>query len=642
MNTFINVNFFSNFIFLVFNFFFAFSMYGWGKLFFLRNITKFISLNIVIGMGFTLFVGGILNYFSLASQNYIKIIFLIGIFFSFFEIYKYCNYSNFILMFKKINKINLIFLIPGILLILTIYSSINPDVYNYHDDFQKYFLHPIKMLESGSIFGSSLSSVGTETFGGQSFFQSFYIGWLGIKAINIFDSVFCLSICFLLILEWSIKKGIVIYGSLIAALLLIINQQYVNVSSIYSGVLFMMASNIFVLKILKGHSSIQNCSNFKNIIGMSLCFASLFILKTTYVLFSFVFFSIFVTFFVIFLKTKKNLVISITLIPLLSILFALPWLIYSLKNYINLNISDEKNLIFDFKNFNFDFINLISTKPLYYGGSTLHYSLLIFFGIIFLILLTFLLFQKKIDFDNYNKSVFIVSISSLISVLVIYFIFIFLSGSGYFPLSSSIRYSIPFIISLVLIGILFLYSIIPIKLKYFRIFISINIIVFLITFFSEYTNNTLQSFKCGNKLSFTSFACSKKYIAYNNDVFSPDKKLLVRKWQEMIPEGEAIMSWINTPFYLDFKRNKIIEIDIVGLDNPWSFFPSAKYMIWEYNNYATRSIKTLTSSARNDAYYDRKNAIAALNFIKKIDTLIKSYKIQIISNDGSTLVFKII
>ena len=326
---------------------------------------------------------------------------------------------------------------------------------------------------------------------------------------------------------------------------------------------------------------------------------------------------------------------------MLSFLIALPWSIFTIKNYIDVRQSNNENFFLNLEIFKFNFPSLISTKPLFYGGTQFHYTMLIFFGILFIILTVYLILKKKVEFQTYDRGTIISSSSSLISVLIIYLILMILSGLDYFPLSSSIRYSIPFIIALVPVGILILYSLIPFSMKYFRIFICTYIIFFSIAFFPQYIKNIYQSYKCGSKLSFTSFACSKKYIAYNKNVFSKNKKLLVRQWQENIPAGQAVMVWVNTPFYLNFKRNEIIEIDIVGLDNSWAIFPSAKYMIWEYNSFATRSLKALYYSAKNDSYYDRKNAIKTINFIKRINELFKSNKIRIIKDDGSTIIFKI-
>ena len=66
-----------NFFILIF--LFSFSMFGWGNIFFSKPISNLISINIVIGMGFTLFLGGILNFLSLANENSIRAIFFIGL-----------------------------------------------------------------------------------------------------------------------------------------------------------------------------------------------------------------------------------------------------------------------------------------------------------------------------------------------------------------------------------------------------------------------------------------------------------------------------------------------------------------------------------------------------------------------------------
>ena len=101
------------------------------------------------------------------------------------------------------------------------------------------------------------------------------------------------------------------------------------------------------------------------------------------------------------------------------------------------------------------------------------------------------------------------------------------------------------------------------------------------------------------------------------------------------------MVWINTPFYLDFKRNKIFEIDINGIGGPGAVFPTAKYMIWEYNSFATRKIKALEHIAKNAALFDRKDSIKTLEFIRNIQKLSKKNKIELIKDDGSAVIFKI-
>ena len=102
------------------------------------------------------------------------------------------------------------------------------------------------------------------------------------------------------------------------------------------------------------------------------------------------------------------------------------------------------------------------------------------------------------------------------------------------------------------------------------------------------------------------------------------------------------MAWINSPFFLDFKRNKIIEIDIAGLDNNWAIFPSSNYMILEHDSYATRSIEDLKFSQMNAALIDRRYSIRALEHLQKIINLNKQKKLKIIFSNNSYSIFKIL
>ena len=101
------------------------------------------------------------------------------------------------------------------------------------------------------------------------------------------------------------------------------------------------------------------------------------------------------------------------------------------------------------------------------------------------------------------------------------------------------------------------------------------------------------------------------------------------------------MAWINTPFFLDFKRNEINEIVIGGFNNPWTVFPSAKFLIYEHNGYATRSLEKIVNSANNDYLLDRKISIRTIQHIKKINQLIKTDKAKVIKKDNSIIILEI-
>ena len=617
-------------------------MYGWGHIFLFKSLSNYLIANVVIGMGVLLFIGGILNYLNLAYQSSIEFLFFIGIIIFIIKVFINWHHFQSINLFKNFKKIHYLFLLPIILLIISIISSINPDVYNYHDDYQKYFTHPIKMLETGSVFGSKLNAIGQQTLGGQAFFQSFFISFLGLNSINIFDSVFCLSLCIIFILELSFKGKIPLFGILIACLMVLIHPQFVNISSLYSAVLFIVTSIILTLEFYLKHRN-ANFSYLKIILSLSFCFASLAVLKTGNIIFALLYFALFVTLICIFFQFNKKILHFILITPFLSLSLFSPWIIFPFKLLLNSNETTNKPLDLNMEFFQVEpyYKTLMSIKPLFYGGTQLSYTLLNIIGLFFIILLVFF-FKKKIIFsDQHNKEIlFIGSLSIITGVLINFILIIF--GKKYYDIATITRYSIPFIIGTIPIGILIFYMLLSKKLKYSKYTFCIIVILISFNFFPQFIKRTAQSYKCGSQLSFSSFACSENYINYSKEALYEDKRLLVKKLQSHIPKNKRIMAWINLPFFLDFKRNEIIDISIEGFDNPWTKFPSAEYMIWEYRGFATRSIKSLQNKSKIPFLTDKKHALRTMQHIKKINQLYQAGKIKIIKDDGSIMIFKII
>lgn len=620
--------------FLIFPILFGFSMYGWGSILSNKLSINYVSIKIVVGMALILFLGGVLNVLKISFKQTIDIIFLLGLIFSIIKIYKSIHNKEFFNIFRNINKKYFIFFLPTILLIIHIIFSLNPGSYNVYDDLQKYFVHPIKMLETGSVFGSTLSSMGSQTLGGQAFFQSFFISWLGINSFNIFDNIFCLIITCLLLLEYSIKSKNVLFGSLILCLVILIHSQFVNISSIYSGVIFIISTIIISLEFINKKINLE-----KTIIILSLFFASLFVIKTTLGLFSVVFFSLFLfsTFFV--KKFNNNFFKLSVLTPSLSILLSFPWSFFSIKQFLIVKdkINEPLNIIINENNI--DFLNFFSSETLFYGVTQLHYTMLSIIAFV-VIFLTYIIDKKQnILSEGNSNGVLLVASNSVLSGFFIY-LGLVIFGQLHHSLSTVIRYSIPFLIATIPLGILMMYSILPKTHRIYKLIFFILIISISVSFIPQYVNKIIQSYKCKSQLSFSKSACSKKFINYNENIFDSKKKILTQNLQKEIPAGKSIMVWINTPFFLNFKRNEIIEIDLAGFGNPWAIFPSAEYMIWEHSGYATHSIEYLNKMTQTEKLYDAKNAFYALNYMKNVDEMFKRNEISIIKKDNQFIIFR--
>ena len=160
--------------------------------------------------------------------------------------------------------------------------------------------------------------------------------------------------------------------------------------------------------------------------------------------------------------------------------------------------------------------------------------------------------------------------------------------------------------------------------------------------FAPQTNARIkQALACGSTLAFSAAACTPHYRSYNDAVLKNENaqtpmQTLVALWQNYIPEGEPVIAWVNAPFYLDYRRNQIFEIDISGLANPWARIPAATYVIWEYQGYATRPVPQLQQQANFDPLYDRNIAKKTLVFI---ELLAKSEK-ELIYMDDNVRIFK--
>ena len=115
-------------------------------------------------------------------------------------------------------------------------TQLKPSFYNHYDDFEKYFAHPVRMLQTGTLYGSPLNTLGTATLGGQAFLQGLVVAHAPIGYINACDAIFCFLLTLLLAGGVAIGRPAAATAAALAALAAgLVNPQYVNVAALYSG-----------------------------------------------------------------------------------------------------------------------------------------------------------------------------------------------------------------------------------------------------------------------------------------------------------------------------------------------------------------------------------------------------------------------
>ena len=174
------------------------SLYGWGLL--LHRLAKHPSRNwavtITVGLGAIIFLGGVFNLLRLAYGWTFDILLLIGIVLA----VKYHKFKPESLRKSKSEWLCLAVsgLLIAAIMYFTVQTQLPPKAFNWHDDFEKYFAHPVRMLQTGTLFGSPLSALGSETLGGQAVLHGIVLNHFPIPYINGVDAVFGLLLCLLL------------------------------------------------------------------------------------------------------------------------------------------------------------------------------------------------------------------------------------------------------------------------------------------------------------------------------------------------------------------------------------------------------------------------------------------------------------
>src|SRR5580700_9002035 len=217
---------------------FAFVLYGWGWA--LRRLlsktpkaeTRSWPRTVASGMAVVVFLGGILNLARLAYPWALACVAIAGV-----------ALGIRALLSGERPRVSLAALIPAIaVLSFVVVTQVPPAAYNFHDDYQKYFVHPVRMLQTGAVFGSTLNDIGFDTIGGQAFLDGFVVAAFPIRYINGLGAAFALFLCMMLASQFTRgRRELMLLTILCVLSVAIINPQYVNISALYTGSLLMMA-----------------------------------------------------------------------------------------------------------------------------------------------------------------------------------------------------------------------------------------------------------------------------------------------------------------------------------------------------------------------------------------------------------------
>jgi hypothetical protein len=184
------------------------SLYGWGRL--ARSLTRHPNgtwpVTVALGVSCVIFLGGLLNLCRLALPVGLAGIVLVGLALTTLarrqDGYRLWKIETPLVRWELALQWTAALALTG----FTIAFQLAPSLYNTGDDFQQYFPHAVRMVETGTLYGSPLNGLGGVALGTQAFLQGFIIAFFPIRFINGADAVFCFFLCLVLPLAVTIER----------------------------------------------------------------------------------------------------------------------------------------------------------------------------------------------------------------------------------------------------------------------------------------------------------------------------------------------------------------------------------------------------------------------------------------------------
>ncbi|HVP00835.1 MAG TPA: hypothetical protein VMT15_22365 [Bryobacteraceae bacterium] len=543
---------------------------GWGWAFqkILRQEGDNWPETIVLGLGALVFAGGILNLARLASPWALAILAVAGVLMGVFALRQ---------RLPERPPLAASLMIAAIVL-FTAATQLRPGVYNFHDDFQKYFAHVVRMLETGTVYGSPLSAMGSQTLGAKAFLDGFVAALFPIAYLNGVDAVFGLLLCLMLATQFGATRTT---AALCALTVFAINPQYVNVSALFLGSALIMA----LASLDAGRP-----------LSVGLLYAALIAMKPTFVIF------------VAIHMAAMALAVGLRWAwrsGWATALFLSPWMLVHSPHYVYALLHRRLSPPHVQGTIDTDQIHLFSWAPLDYGDTSMHFTLLAAAIAICGLLCWYAPAGKRM-------------LAFCACSVPAYLVFVYVFSPLEFGYGNSVRYFCPVAIGLA-----------PPAFGWASTFarrrwIPVALTVLIVALFLPSTITRMKWAVHNHSIAaYDWLAQSPPYIAYSRRVLSDHERQAVAAMQNFIPAGEPVLAWINDPFYLDYGRNKIVDIDPAGVGGPWAHLPPAKYLILDYNGYPTATEDDYKDDALDAGAAQRRNAEYTLDFLHRINGLVE-------------------
>lgn len=496
--------------------------------------------------------------------------------------------------------------------LFAIITQAPPRGFNFHDDLEKYFAHPVRMLATGTLGGSPLNSLGLSTLGGQAFLQGFVLSLVPIQYINGLDAVFGLAVLLGTgaALAWRLAPGT--FGVLLVPLALVtINPLYVNTSGVYLPCALMLSAFALMMQERPGTGAGSG-------IILGLLYAGLVALKVTYLLFALVHFSLALITVYQTAGSLRQATRWAGRVVAASAAGIAPWLFVYRTNYLHWGLNPGGEAVAGAG----PLPNLLSSHYRFWGESYASYTLIAVICAVAAMLCAWTSRDRARQHQGLLLGAFAASGTGFLS----YLLSITTLGPLAFGFDAAVRYAIPILsaAAAVALGVL---PRVPLRATST---LALNLAIpagaaIILTFAQTTADRYRQAWDYGSILAFADIARNPAFLDYNAYALSDQARDRVRGFQEQVPAAEPLLAWISTPFHLDYARNRIIDAEPAGMTTPWAHVPpDVRYVLWQYRGVAVRPLELDEEAVNGTNPLEQRTAIRSYKFQLRLQELISA------------------
>jgi hypothetical protein len=480
------------------------------------------------------------------------------------------------------------------------------------------------MLQTGSLRGSSGSALGFETLGGQAFLHGFVLSLASFDALNAVDLGFAWPLCIALAGlgpcrdAWQAATRVLAVWAVAT-----LNPQIVNISATYTASALCLAW----LELGRCQRLVQRAELRSFACASGLLFAALCSLKSTFFLLCGVLYVL--TTFALWIQGGLRRAFQWASPTLGVLLFALlPWLAVHARLFLAPDhLHGLETLGTAYR------VDLLSIAPVLYGGD----SFAVYTFVTFVCgLIAVYAWQKAADGGSWPA--YLVGVCGL-GLCVCYLIMLLVVAPRSQGAVTLMRLCAPLFIALVPAMINLAAQLTKLRSLRTRAALMLFALALCVPFARSLGTRFDAALSFGSILAFPDLAQDENYIRYNYDVLYGTFHGRTARAQLKVPEGAPLIAFINTPFWLDYGRNPIADIDAAGLATPWASIPRASYVLWELNGFATVQLHAYEKERERAGLLQARIGDAGLRITQALIELARSSRV--LYSDGTTMLLEL-